>query len=56
MMSEKKQADLAAWITSVMEDFIDQSPENTLQDKDNEKAFEDCLLGCFPVIDIGSLP
>jgi epoxyqueuosine reductase QueG len=45
MMSEKKQADPAAWIKSVMQDFLDQSPENTLQDKANEKAFDACLLG-----------
>ena len=44
-MSEKKQAGPAAWIKSIMKDFLYQSPENTLQDKDNEKAFEDCLLG-----------
>jgi hypothetical protein len=45
MMSEKKQADPAVWIKSVMQDFLDHSPENTLQDKAHEKAFEECLLG-----------
>ena len=44
-MSEAKLSNPAAWIKSVMQDFLDHSPENTLQDKNNEKAFEDCLLG-----------
>ena len=44
-MSKTKLSDPAAWTQSVMQDFLDQSPENTLQDKNNEKAFEDCLLG-----------
>lgn len=44
-MSEKIQSDPAAWIQSLMQDFLDQSPENTLNDKTNEKAFETCLVG-----------
>lgn len=44
-MSEKKQADSASWLKSLMDDFLDRSPRNTLQDEANEKAFEACLLG-----------
>lgn len=44
-MSEKKHSDPAAWIQSLMQDFLDQSPENTLEDKASEKAFDTCLIG-----------
>ncbi|MBI5601926.1 MAG: epoxyqueuosine reductase [Deltaproteobacteria bacterium] len=44
-MSEKKSDDLAPWIVSLIEDFIERSPENTLQNAAQEKAFENPLVG-----------
>jgi epoxyqueuosine reductase len=45
MMIENKHADHASWLKSVMDEFLNRSPENTLQDTAHEKAFETCLLG-----------
>jgi epoxyqueuosine reductase len=36
---------LAAWVTGVIQDFIRESPENTLQNPANEKAWDDPLVG-----------
>ncbi len=44
-MSKKYTDDLAAWLEAVIREFIHGSPENTLQDQANEKAFEDALVG-----------
>jgi epoxyqueuosine reductase QueG len=44
-MSTKQSSDLSAWLRDAIADFINRSPENNLKDKDNEKAFEDCLVG-----------
>lgn len=44
-MSTKKPNDLAAWLEGIIQDFIRQSPENTLQDKTHEKAFDTPLVG-----------
>ena len=44
-MSKEKPDDLAAWLEGIIQDFIRQSPENTLQDKTHEKAFETPLVG-----------
>ena len=41
----KQQNDSATWITTIIQDFIDHSPENTLQNQTNEKAFENPLVG-----------
>jgi epoxyqueuosine reductase len=41
----KKTVDLAAWIGKIIEDFIEQSPQNTLQNKTNDKAFDTPLVG-----------
>jgi epoxyqueuosine reductase len=35
----------AAWLESIIKKFIRESPENTLQNRANEKAFEDVLVG-----------
>ncbi len=35
----------SVWIESVIKDFIDHSPENTLKNTDNDKAFETPLIG-----------
>ena len=40
-----KTVDLAAWIGQVIEDFIEKSPQNTLQNKTNDKAFDTPLVG-----------
>lgn len=44
-MSGKTSVDLAAWVEGIIMEFIGQSPENTLQNKANEKAFENPLVG-----------
>ncbi|MBU0989078.1 MAG: epoxyqueuosine reductase, partial [Proteobacteria bacterium] len=35
----------SAWIVGIINDFIDNSPENTLKNKDNDRAFETPLVG-----------
>jgi len=35
----------AKWIETLIKDFISQSPENTLKNRENEKAWEDPLVG-----------
>ena len=37
--------DLAKWLEVVVHDFISHSPKNTLQNKANEKAWDDPLVG-----------
>jgi hypothetical protein len=44
-MRENGSDKLGAWIISLIEDFIGQSPENTLRNAAQEKAFEDPLVG-----------
>jgi epoxyqueuosine reductase len=41
----KKTADLASWIAQIIKDFIEKSPENTLQNKANDRAFDAPLVG-----------
>jgi len=36
---------LPAWIESIIADFIQESPENTMKDTSNEKAWESALVG-----------
>jgi len=35
----------AIWIESLIKDFIETSPENTLKNQNNDKAFEMPLVG-----------
>jgi epoxyqueuosine reductase QueG len=44
-MPETSPAERAAWIENVILDFIENSPENTLQGSYQEKAFENPLVG-----------
>lgn len=45
-MEQRTQAEKhAAWLTSLIQDFIDHSPENTLQNPENEKAFAHPIVG-----------
>ena len=37
--------DPTLWIEAIVREFIDQSPENTLKNQDNDKAFETPLVG-----------
>lgn len=37
--------DARGWIEAIIKDFIDHSPENTLKNRDNDKAFETPLVG-----------
>ena len=44
-MLKKHFTDPAKWLTTTIQKFTNQSPENTLQNKGNEKAFEEPLAG-----------
>ena len=44
-MSEISLSDPAAWIKTVIQEFIENSPENTLKNQENDKAFENPLVG-----------
>jgi len=44
-MLKKHFTDPAKWLTTTIQEFTNQSPENTLQNKGNEKAFEEPLAG-----------
>ena len=44
-MVKDQATSAAAWIENVIRDFIEQSPENTLEKPFNEKAFENPLVG-----------
>jgi epoxyqueuosine reductase len=41
----KNTANPATWIEQIIKDFIEKSPENTLQNKANDRAFETPLVG-----------
>jgi len=41
----KQTVDSAAWIEHVIKDFIETSPQNTLQNQTNDKAFDAPLVG-----------
>ena len=45
MKKALKAEEWAYWIENVIRDFINQSPDNTLQDKGNHKAWADPLVG-----------
>jgi epoxyqueuosine reductase QueG len=44
-MSQEQSEKKAAWVESIIKDFIENSPENTLQDRNNEKEFDTPLVG-----------
>jgi epoxyqueuosine reductase QueG len=44
-MSGISSSDTAAWIQTVIQEFIERSPENTLKNQGNDKAFENSLVG-----------
>ena len=44
-MPLKQSADPAVWVLTAIQDFIKRSPENSLQNAGNEKAFRDPLIG-----------
>jgi epoxyqueuosine reductase len=44
-MSTDRERDHGPWIEGLIQDFIDHSPENTLQNAVNEKAFDSPLVG-----------
>jgi len=41
----KQQNNPATWVTTIIQNFIDYSPENTLKNSSNEKAWENPLVG-----------
>jgi epoxyqueuosine reductase QueG len=45
MTSEHPSDSLGNWLVNLIEDFIKQSPENSLQNAEQEKAFENPLVG-----------
>jgi hypothetical protein len=42
---EKVSSDPGVWIETVIKEFIDHSPENTLKNRENEKAWNSPLVG-----------
>jgi epoxyqueuosine reductase len=44
-ISKEQPPDLAKWMDGVICAFISQSPQNTLQDENHEKAWDDTLVG-----------
>jgi epoxyqueuosine reductase len=44
-MAVKKREENSSWIENTILDFIKDSPENSLQNETNEKAWEDVLVG-----------
>ena len=44
-MQNHNSDNLATWLQDIIEDFIENSPENTLQGPFDEKAFENPLIG-----------
>ncbi len=44
-MTSRENADIGSWIASAIRDFIETSPENTLQNKANDRAFDTPLVG-----------
>jgi hypothetical protein len=44
-MTSQQISNLATWIESVIRDFIEKSPDNTLQNKANDRAFDTPLVG-----------
>jgi len=45
MEEKSKVKETTMWIESIVKDFINQSPENTLRNEANDKAFDDPLVG-----------
>lgn len=43
----KQVHDVAAWVTTLVQTFIRESPENTLQNQADEKAWGEPLVGFF---------
>jgi epoxyqueuosine reductase QueG len=44
-MARNQTADPAAWLSSIIKDHVNHSPKNSLQNKTNEKAFAEPLIG-----------
>jgi hypothetical protein len=45
IMSGIPLSDRATWLQAVIQEFVDRSPENTLRNQANDKAFENPLIG-----------
>ena len=45
METNRQTPEPASWIEHLITDFINQSPENTLKNKTNDKAWADPLVG-----------
>ena len=44
-MTGRNSKDKATWITELIRDWVNTSPENTLRNKANDKAWDDPLVG-----------
>ena len=44
-MFESPPKDISRWIENLIKDFIEHTPENTLKNQENDKAFETPLVG-----------
>ena len=45
MTSDKKLDNPGAWVEAIIKGFIENSPENSLKNQENDKAFESPLVG-----------
>ena len=45
MMEKKQITDPAAWLASIIKNHVQHSPQNSLQNKAQEKAFAEPLIG-----------
>jgi hypothetical protein len=44
-MRSNQQENPATWVKTLIQDFINMSPENTLENEANEKAFDSPIVG-----------
>ena len=45
MRDQEKAKDPGKWVESIIKNFINQSPENTVKNQANDKAWDDPLVG-----------
>jgi hypothetical protein len=45
MRSAKEDRDQGKWVESIVQDFVDTWPDNTLKNSENEKAWAAPLVG-----------
>ena len=45
MDTDAQRENPAQWVEAVIRDFIDKAPENTLKNRENDRAWADPLVG-----------